>query len=915
MKGPEMNRHIPVQSAFLKVSRNPWLLGLSVLIAVAVLPVGAATTHTWTGGGSSANWSDAANWTDGAPSNGDNLIFSGTMRQINTNNLLTSVGTVTFNEGGYTLAGNNLTLNGNIGNNGNNTWAVNLIIGAARTIESYAGTSGGTLTVSGTVSLGSAGSVVLNANHTTGNDGNLTVSGIISGTGTGVAVTKGGSGAGTVTLSGTNTYSGKTVINSGFLAVSRDDNLGVAPSSVVVDKIQFNGGYLLATASFTLNTKRGAKITAAGATTGLWADDGVTLTYGGIIAASGSFSYDLSLDGEGTIALSGNSTYLGKTKVIVATARISHAGAFGKSALGGGDRVEVNALSTVELTGGITVPKAMIMDYATLVNLSGNNEWAGAIVLGINSSGKSVIRSSQAGSTLSLSSVSMVTDTVTDPVNSFQNLFLEGAGDIDIIGVIDGDGTDGAGSYLLGHGDVVMDGTGTLTLSGENTYSGRTLVNSGMVAISADDNLGAVPGTTSAGRVVINGGTVEFLASFTLNGSRGIALGPTTGSGTGAIQVDPDVTVDYAGIIADNDGGNDNLIKTGAGTLALLGANTFSGATTINEGSLRVNNTTGSGTGSGAVTVNETGILGGNGTISGAVTIKSGGRVEPGATIGSVGTLHVGGDVSCESGATYQVEIGSGTSCDKLDLKGTGSLALGSGVSILEIGTVTGAGRIIAINVKRNDITGEFRDTDGNLLENNTALHLSPNSVYFIHYVNKKDSDDGYIELNTVPTAAEGLISILATPSGVMVEFQTTEEAALNDIVLFLYRDDQWVEVGRQPAVGEGSHSYRFVVPGLNAGDIVNLLVQDDEGRIHTANQLTVGSFNTQVAQITQVNASGLTLLWKSIPGSVYDIYRAEQLNGTWTLIQTIDAAQTQTEVFIAFEPNQRAGYFKIGVR
>jgi autotransporter-associated beta strand protein len=241
------------------------------------------------------------------------------------------------------------------------------------------------------------------------------------------------------------------------------------------------------------------------------------------------------------------------------------------------------------LTGGITVGKALILDYSTLENYSGNNNWAGALQIGKNTSGKSVIRSSAQGSTLTLGRVSIDTDYVTDPVNTYQNLYLEGAGDITIGGIVSGDGTDDNGGYLLGHGDVVMDGTGLLTLSGVNTYSGRTIVNSGTVAVGTDESLGTAPGAATADRVIINSGTLRATASFALTATRGIALGTALGAGSGAIQVDAESVLDYAGIITDNGSGSDSLIKSGDGTLSLTGANTYFGKTTINSGTLTVN--------------------------------------------------------------------------------------------------------------------------------------------------------------------------------------------------------------------------------------------------------------------------------------------------------------------------------------
>ena len=74
-----------------------------------------------------------------------------------------------------------------------------------------------------------------------------------------------------------------------------------------------------------------------------------------------------------------------------------------------------------------------------------------------------------------------------------------------------------------------------------------------------------------------------------------------------------------SGVISGAGGGLD---KQGGGTLVLTGENTYDGGTTITEGRLLVNNSSGSGTGSGPVTVNA-GTLGGTGAIAGAVTVNS----------------------------------------------------------------------------------------------------------------------------------------------------------------------------------------------------------------------------------------------------------------------------------------------------
>ena len=95
---------------------------------------------------------------------------------------------------------------------------------------------------------------------------------------------------------------------------------------------------------------------------------------------------------------------------------------------------------------------------------------------------------------------------------------------------------------------------------------------------------------------MINGGTLEGSSTFTLNANRGIAVGPTSGTGSGTIAVASGDTLTYNGIIANNSSGTGTLIlgnsslTSATGTLALSGANTFSGGLTQNYGLLTIVN-------------------------------------------------------------------------------------------------------------------------------------------------------------------------------------------------------------------------------------------------------------------------------------------------------------------------------------
>ena len=149
-----------------------------------------------------------------APSNGSNLTFAGTTRLSNTNDNLTSVGSITFDNtaGAFTLSGNALTISGGITNNSTSTQTVgmNLTLGAAQQFDA----ASGNLAVNGTINNGG------NALTVTGSS-NTTLGGVVSGAG---ALLK--SGAGTLTVSGNNTYGGGTTVSAGTLTVGHVHGLG-----------------------------------------------------------------------------------------------------------------------------------------------------------------------------------------------------------------------------------------------------------------------------------------------------------------------------------------------------------------------------------------------------------------------------------------------------------------------------------------------------------------------------------------------------------------------------------------------------------------------------------------------------------------------------------------------------------------
>jgi autotransporter-associated beta strand protein len=210
-----------------------------------------------------------------------------------------------------------------------------------------------------------------------GSASNQTLSGIISGTG---ALIK--AGAGTLTLSNTNTYSGITTISAGTLKISADANLGTAPSSVTATSITFNGGTLNTTGTFTLSTNRGITLTGAGT---INTDSSTTLTYGGIISGEGAFAKS----GTGTlINPTGTNTYTGATTISAGTLYIVNASGLGNSSTG--TTVSNGATLKIGTTGQtisepITINGTGVSNVGAIYFVETNNSYEGAITLGSNS--------------------------------------------------------------------------------------------------------------------------------------------------------------------------------------------------------------------------------------------------------------------------------------------------------------------------------------------------------------------------------------------------------------------------------------------------------------------------------------------------------------------------------------------------
>jgi autotransporter-associated beta strand protein len=163
---------------------------------------------------------------------------------------------------------------------------------------------------------------------------------------------------------------------------------------------------------------------------------------------------------------------------------------------------------------------------------------------------------------------------------------------------------------------LVKQGSGKLTLTGANTYTGPTTINGGTISTALLANGGAPSGVgrsaSDSSNLIVNGGTLQYTGP-TVNSNRlftiGVAGGGFDASGSGPLTLSNTGPIGFTGSgsrtltltgsntsvnslfssLGNGSGGPTSLVKSGAGTWALGAANSFNGGTTIVGGTLRIN--------------------------------------------------------------------------------------------------------------------------------------------------------------------------------------------------------------------------------------------------------------------------------------------------------------------------------------
>lgn len=699
-------------------------------------------------------------WSNGSATTLDTATFDHYPGRVSNTEAL-NVGGMIFNVGGYTVASsatptsNQFFLYADSADNG---------------IDTSALSSGATTNVSGIITLAVDQGWVVGAGTT------VNITGQISGSTHAVTA----SGGGILNLSGGTSTAPSTILNflnsgSTTTNVSGDLNIGPATSA---NKFDLTGGTVNWSGTGTSTTQylgvgdgSAATLNITAGTLNASAGSSVFIGSGNSTAGAGTTPSTVSVTGGGTFAISG-------APYISIGAGYANGSAFNSNESTGILNISSSTSST---TGSVST--------GSTAHISLGNSDGGTGTINLNPGGTlstlaAITKGPQGGGT-GTGTINFNGGTLTATGNSLAIGSITAA-NVLAGGAIINDGTYGitiaqpltAGVVAGIDGGLTVKGTGSLTLTGRNTYNGITNITAGST-LNIDNGEGN-NATLGTGDVTDNG---------TLNFNHAVS---------------------YAAYNVDNTiGGSGALTSFGSGTVNLTAANSYTGGTTIGTttgsgGNLQIRTSSALGTGTVAIlpTGQLTGALqltnnitvpnainltsrddpagifnnaqiqnfSGNNTLSGNITITTSGGA--GATIvsGSGGTLTLSGNLANTSGSSYArpfylygagnglitgniSNAGNTSSTNNLsiDKEGSGTWTL-SGTNTYGGGTTITGGTLVddslrTIGVGTGDVTVSAASAAGAVFQMNFADDLLPTqSIFLTDFTNSPNS--AQVDLN-----------------------------------------------------------------------------------------------------------------------------------------------------------------------
>jgi len=721
------------------------------------------------------------------------------------------------------------------------SWNLSLSSDNASTVDDLAVNAQASLRVNENVTI--TGNIANDGTFISDLGANRTYGGVISGAGTLVK-----DGAATLTLSGANTYTGATVISGGTLRLGAADALS---DRTVVSLADVAGaafdirGYDVTVAGLIGGGRNGGNVRlGSGTLTVANADDNL---FAGVISGTGG----LTKSGAGMLALTGNNTYTGDTSVTAGTLLVTGSLASQSVEVAAGALFDMSPVADTTYAGVISGAGDFQKSGAGILTLSGDSTYTGATTL---ASGILRITGS-----LASQNIDMAAGTLLDMSPSMDTTYA---------GVIEGAGT------FLKSGDA------TLTLSGDSTYTGATVISGGTLRLGAADALsdrtvvsladvagaafdirgydvtvaGLIGGGRNGGNVRLGSGTltvanaddnlfagvISGTGGLTKSGAGMLALtGNNTYTGdtsvtagtllvTGSLasqsvevaagalfDMSPVADTTYAGVIS----GAGDFQKSGAGILTLSGDSTYTGATTLASGMLRITGSLASqnidmaaGTlldMSPSVDTTYAGVIEGAGTFlkSGDATLTlSGDSTYTGATWVTAGLLDVTGSLASPD---YQIDAGAGIAFARDHTLTGGAVVNGTWTSPLltvgSTGTLMGTGTIIGdveshgtiapgLSPGTLTIDGDLLLGSGSLL----SLEITPTASDLLHVTGATTIDGGslHVDIASGYYTSGQQFTLLSSDGGLSGDYETITIDNQSSFLVFSVENTDTATVG-----------------------------------------------------------------------------------------------------------------------
>jgi autotransporter-associated beta strand protein len=748
--------------------------GSSIQLVVTHIP----SSLTWQGDNSLNVWDTAttANWTNSAGASvdfftGDSVTFNNTgsaSPAISLSGNLSPSSVVVNSTLNYDFAGAGAMVTGSLTKSGtgvltlenNNSYNGPTVINGG-ILQVGGGVNGGTSGALGTGAVTNNSALVFNLAQSyavatniygTGNITNLGSAGTVtlSGNVSGGAITMSGSGA--LVLSGSNSYTGQTIVTSGSLHPENNHALGAGAAGAIVSsgaQLYFDNGGTITNKPISLAgtgvagdgalRAGGGKVTTIAGAISLTADTqfqvdggatlnlayaagisapGINVTLGADSGGAGNFTGPLSLGagsltvqdaGTWTLAPSNNFTGLtsvnGGTLIVTGTNELGPIASFNPAyvTLGGGIIGATNNVTFADGLRGFTISgTAGGFDVAAGATLTISNQISGSGTLTKSDSGTLVLSASNSFSgTLNVDTGNNVNNDGVLAITS-SNAIVNALSPIALRNILGGSST----FELNGAG-------GNITVAQDFTISGRSPV--------TPDILSAAGTNTMSGNFTGTGGGGSSRYIFecdsgllTLGSPSTTLTFTTTDPQTFSFQGNGSFSV--AGVIADGTAAT-SISKSGSGTLTLDAANTYTGATTVTGGTLA-----------------------GIGVIAGPVSVGAGGTLAPGSTGAPLGTLTVNNSLTL-AGNTLVSVSGPSASSQIAGLTGAtyggtltvnnlgGALSAGNNFQIFPAATFSGNFTSIA-PAPGAGLAWNFNPTNG-LLSVVTGVALNSTNISF----------------------------------------------------------------------------------------------------------------------------------------------------------------------------------------